>query len=76
MKAGTLSAAYRRVKSGQVYRITFRDFEPDLIPLRPIRTKDISAGRNTMLAFQFVGLAFVVLFFGAMVSGNSRVIGR
>jgi hypothetical protein len=29
-----------------------------------------------MLAFQFIGLAFLVLFFGAMVSGNSRMIGR
>ena len=29
-----------------------------------------------MLAFQLVGLAFVVLFLGAMVSGNNRIIGR
>jgi len=29
-----------------------------------------------MLAFQLVGLAFAVLFFGAMITGNSRIIGR
>ena len=29
-----------------------------------------------MLAFQFIGLAFLVLFFGAMVSGKSRLISR
>lgn len=29
-----------------------------------------------MLAFQLVGLAFLVLFFGTMVSGSGRIIGR
>jgi hypothetical protein len=29
-----------------------------------------------MIAFQLVGLALLVLFFGAMISGNQRVTGR
>jgi hypothetical protein len=29
-----------------------------------------------MLAFQIAGLAFLILFFGAMVSGNQRMISR
>jgi len=29
-----------------------------------------------MLEFQLIGLAFSVLFFGAMVSGNRRTSGR
>jgi hypothetical protein len=76
MKAGTLSAAPVRVKSRQVYGIIFREFEPELISRRPIRTKGISQGANTMLAFQLVGLALVVLFLGPMVSGKQRIIGR
>ena len=29
-----------------------------------------------MLAFQLIGLALLMLFFGAMISGNQRVAGR
>ena len=29
-----------------------------------------------MLAFQFVGLALLVLFFGALVSGKQNITGR
>jgi hypothetical protein len=29
-----------------------------------------------MLAFQLIGLVLLMLFFGAMVSGNQRITGR
>ena len=29
-----------------------------------------------MLAFQLVGLVLLVLFFGALISGNQRITGR
>jgi hypothetical protein len=33
----------------------------------------LSHGGNIMLAFQLVGLALLVLFFGGLVSGNQRI---
>jgi hypothetical protein len=29
-----------------------------------------------MIAFQLIGLVFATLFFGAMVTGNQRMLGR
>ena len=53
---------------------SLRDLEPKLRSTRPIITIAIVAAEEIpMLAFQLVGMAFVVLFLGAMVSGKQSL---
>jgi hypothetical protein len=52
-----------------------QDFEPEPKCTRQIIAND-GAEESPMFTFQMIGLALVVLFFGALVSSNPNVAGR
>jgi hypothetical protein len=71
--ARTLSAACRGVKSLEFYAASLEDFGPK--PIASVRVisqrQRLNDQRNwTMVTFQLLGMVFMGLFFGALVTGN------
>jgi len=51
-------------------------FEPELQWARHISVNNKARRRITMLAFQLIGLAFVIMFIGALVTNNPSAARR
>jgi hypothetical protein len=68
--ARTVSAALKGVKSGWLYQAPLREFEPNLLPTRPISAKKFREGAIAVLTFQVIGFGFTALFFAALISGK------
>jgi hypothetical protein len=68
--ARTLSAAANRVKSIELYRFSLGGFEPRSLALPPIHGRATDQRNWPMMTFQLIGMGFIALFLGALVTSN------
>jgi hypothetical protein len=61
-----------RVKSRAIYAL----LNSGCYPTRPGRRGMVAVGGIPMLAFQLIGWALILLFFGAMIGSHQRVPDR
>jgi hypothetical protein len=73
--AGTVSTAWKPVKSLELYELSLGNFEPWPIGSRPTTTVQW-LGVRQMMTFQILGMIFTALFMGALVTGHPGATGR
>jgi len=75
--ARTLSTRPKWVKSRELYHLSLGDFEPWSIASAGEERQAKHDQRNwPMMTFQLLGMGFMALFFGALITGNPGTVSR